>query len=238
MFTPSPTNFTNLIRNVLASKPPLGPSSSSPNSSNQVPGSPRLPENQSLANILNSSQPCLSTITECSNETFETCSNQSPYKAGGSNSKSHSTSYDDDEENQENWTIDKRTLDEFQNVTIRRGNTSASVKSRLVESFDTPDHATLTDLDVTACGDVRGTSIKITDRLFEKFCSMNNDEIMQYTSMTGSYTESIYQNSSNEFSRTRSLSSGDVLVSEWLLKVMINMRSAWFSLICFSWFKK
>ncbi len=204
MFTPSPTNFINLPRNVLVNKPPLGPSSSSPNNK-QVPGSPRLLENQCLVNILNGSQPCLSTITECSNETFETCSNRSPCKADFNN-KSHSTSYDDDDEdNQENWTIDKRTLDEFQNVTIRRAknNTSLVSKSRVLDSFDSPDHATLTELDLI------NTSVKITDRLFEKFCSLNNDEIMQYNSITASYTESIYQNSSNEFSQTKSM---DVLV--------------------------
>lgn len=147
--------------------------------------------------------------------------------------KSHSTSYDDDIDNLDNWTIDKCTFNEFNNVTVRRKNSRVKGEDFLDTSDRTIRESDLGESNTFRCstnqqshegvqtlseigghGDSVQTSIKITDKLFEKFCLISNDEIMQYSSMN-SYKDSLEQpiEKSLEFSRTRSLSTGDKPVS-------------------------
>lgn len=173
----------------LTSKPPLGPNMSGPN--NTVSNSNTQKGEAPLAQLLNVSNQCLSTIEECSNETFESaCSNQSRNPI---HQKSHSTSYEDDAEDHLNseWTIDKRTIgDMSQNITLRRG----SHKQRAVEQND--EEQTMQDNQsertLTGCQSMNpltatdlATAVTITDKLFEKFCLVANDEIMAYPSLVG-----------------------------------------------------
>lgn len=114
-------NLANVGSNqALTSKPPLGPNVPAPNSSGNNNNNQRA--EAPLAQLLNVSNQCLSTIEECSNETFKSaCSNHSRYPI---QQKSHSTSYEEEAVDHLNsdWTIDKKALgDMSQNITLRRG---------------------------------------------------------------------------------------------------------------------
>lgn len=118
------SSLTYSNRDSLSSKPPIKPSTLSP-TINHHSSSPMANHTfelaQPLVNLLNMSNQCLSTITECSNETFETCSSQISHVKNQLGVKSHSTSYDDDDDQRDDWNFDlKKNIEDFQNVTIRR----------------------------------------------------------------------------------------------------------------------
>lgn len=199
MYQTNNYNLANVGNNknnqTLTSKPPLGPNV--PGSNSTVSNSNTQKGEAPLAQLLNVSNQCLSTIEECSNETFESaCSNQSRNPI---HQKSHSTSYEDDAEDHLNseWTFDKKTIgDMSQNITLRRG----SHKQRAVELND--EEHTMQDNQsertLTGCQSMNptandlATAVTITDKLFEKFCLVANDEIMAYPSLVGgSFVDSL-----------------------------------------------
>ena len=199
MFNANPNIY---VRDVLTSKPPIIPNSASSPLSNQAPQQP--PVNISLANQ------CLSTITECSNETFETCSNQSSNMIRNMNNQNKSGSSDFEEDNVSlDWTDNTRDkLDEsdYRNVTIRRKTNSQLNMDELdtitfnevcspnkeADYLNNPTSLEHTYLRNQFASNGSGDNVnnngcvnstQITDKLFEKFCLLANDEIMNNASL-------------------------------------------------------
>ena len=217
MYNSSP-NYSLPNRDSLTGKPPMKPNPQSP-TINHHSSSPMANHTfelaQPLVNLLNMSNQCLSTITECSNETFETCSNQSSQLRQQIGAKSHSTSYEEDDDQKDEWNLDlKKNIDlSFQNVTIRRKKlpnilendltvressslsmssdktattvNESSICNKNIENNDINNnnetHHTLTAEGLNQSAEI--SPVNITDKLFEKFCLISNDEIMRYSSI-------------------------------------------------------
>ena len=153
-----------------------------------------------LNSALNVSGQCLSTIEECSNETFESaCSNQSRNPVYR---RSHSTSYEEDGDEQlqnSEWAVEKRRLGEMaRNVTVRRrrrveldGEEEGGLEDEEHTIRESGPHAE-NSMPPKSSTD----AVIVTDRLFEEFCLVANDEIMACPSLA-SFTDSLESSSAS-----------------------------------------